>query len=146
MAVVGTLLGSGITLAFQRRTADKGHAFTRGETLRQERLDAYTAYAGALVNYRRCLVHLWFCGHESPPPESPDAVRVRAYDLRSVAQEALFRLQMLSEDEALGLKGEVLLDDITQLQRAGTRAELDRVRVRTRDGISALVHEAKSHL
>jgi hypothetical protein len=58
IAVLGTLLGSRLTLAFQQRTTDKGHQFTRHERLRQERLDAYSAYAGALINYRRCLVHL----------------------------------------------------------------------------------------
>ncbi|MGW4743634.1 hypothetical protein ACWEPR_02365 [Streptomyces sp. NPDC004290] len=146
MAVVGTLLGSGITLAFQRRTADRGHQFTRGEKLRQERLDAYIAYAGALVNYRRALVHLWFCRNEPQPPEPPDDVRVRAYGLRSVAQEALFRMQMLSHDDALGVRGEALLGEITLLSKVESRAELDEVRVRTRDGIGALVREAKAHL
>ncbi|MFD8740939.1 hypothetical protein ACFV06_39360 [Streptomyces sp. NPDC059618] len=38
IAVLGTLLGSGLTLAFQHRTTDKGHQFTRHERLRQERL------------------------------------------------------------------------------------------------------------
>ncbi|MFG3101718.1 hypothetical protein ACGFZL_14550 [Streptomyces sp. NPDC048182] len=47
IAVLGTLLGSGITLAFQQRVSDRGHAFTRRETLRQERLDAYSAYVVA---------------------------------------------------------------------------------------------------
>ncbi|MFI6250236.1 hypothetical protein [Streptomyces sp. NPDC051016] len=91
IAVLGTLLGSGITLAFQHRTTDMSHQFTRREKLRQERLDAFSAYAGTLVNYRRCLVHLWFCEHEQPPPEDPETVRVRSYGLRSNAQEALFR-------------------------------------------------------
>ncbi len=45
----------GITLAFQQRTTDKSHQFARREKLRQERLDAYSLYAGALINYRRCL-------------------------------------------------------------------------------------------
>ncbi|MER6097336.1 hypothetical protein ABT154_16050 [Streptomyces sp. NPDC001728] len=146
LAVVGTLLGSAITLAVQRRTVERGQRFARGETLRQERLDAYTAYAGALVNYRRCLVHLWFCERESPPPEGPDTVRIRAYDLRSVAQEALFRLQMLTTDEELGRAGEALLDDVTRLQRAADRGSLEECRVRTRDGISELVRAAKLRL
>ncbi|KQX53127.1 MULTISPECIES: hypothetical protein [unclassified Streptomyces] len=146
MAVVGTLLGSGITLAFQRRTAERGHLLARDEKLRQERLDAYTAYAGALVNYRRCLVHLWFCLRESPPHEDPDVVRIRAYDLRSVAQEALFRLQMLTSDEGLGRSGEALLEDITMLQRVSDRRALEECRVRTRDGISELVRAAKQRL
>lgn len=146
IAVLGTLLGSGITLAFQQRATDRSHQFTRREKLRQERLDAYSAYAGALVNYRRCLVHLWFCEHEQPPPEDPDAVRIRAYDLRSSAQEALFRVQMLTDDVRLSRTAEDVLTDITALPKADSRAELDELRVRTRDGISRLVGSAKQHL
>ncbi|MFF5372043.1 hypothetical protein [Streptomyces sp. NPDC013187] len=146
IAVLGTLLGSGITLAFQQRTADRGHQFTRQEKLRQERLDAYSAYAGALVNYRRCLVHLWFCEHEQPPPEDPDTVRIRAYDLRSHAQEALFRVQMLTEDEGLSRAAEDVLADVTALAKTDGRAELDDARVRTRDDVSRLVRTAKRHL
>ncbi|MFJ8543027.1 hypothetical protein ACIRFH_13615 [Streptomyces sp. NPDC093586] len=146
IAVLGTLLGSGITLAFQQRTTDRSHQLTRREKLRQERLDAYSAYAGALVNYRRCLVHLWFCEHEQPPPEEPDTVRIRAYDLRSGAQEALFRVQMLTDDGRLSQAAEGVLTDITQLSKVDSRAELDELRARTRDSISRLVGSAKQHL
>ncbi|MGW2096606.1 hypothetical protein ACWCPX_02620 [Streptomyces olivaceoviridis] len=146
IAVLGTLLGSGITLAFQQRTTDRSHQFTRREKLRQERLDAYSSYAGALVNYRRCLVHLWFCEHEQPPPEDPDTVRIRAYDLRSSAQEALFRVQMLTDDDRLSRTAEDVLADITELPKVDARAELDELRARTRDSISRLVGSAKQHL
>lgn len=146
IAVLGTLLGSGLTLAFQQRTTDKGHQFTRHERLRQERLDAYSAYAGALINYRRCLVHLWFCEHEQPPHEDPGVVRVRAYDLRSNAQEALFRVQMLTDDEALSEAAEAVLADVTALPKTDSRTELDQRRVKTRDGINRLVRASKRHL
>ncbi|WP_330457904.1 hypothetical protein OIB37_13960 [Streptomyces sp. NBC_00820] len=146
IAVLGTLLGSGITLAFQQRTTDRSHQFTRREKLRQERLDAYSAYAGALVNYRRCLVHLWFCEHEQPSPEDPDTVRIRAYDLRSHAQDALFRVQMLTDDGRLSQAAEDVLTDITKLPKTDSQAELDELRVRTRDNISRLVGSAKQHL
>ncbi|MFF4132251.1 hypothetical protein ACFY1B_12045 [Streptomyces mirabilis] len=146
IAVLGTLLGSGITLAFQQRTTDRSHHFARREKLRQERLDAYSAYAGALINYRRCLVHLWFCEHEQPPPEDADTVRIRAYDLRSNAQEALFRVQMLTDDETLSRTAEVVLADITALPKADSRVELDALRVQTRDDIGRLVSTGKQHL
>ncbi|KJK38943.1 hypothetical protein UK15_13415 [Streptomyces variegatus] len=146
IAVLGTLLGSGITLAFQLRTADRSHEFTRQEKLRQERLDAYSAYAGTLVNYRRCLVHLYFCEHEQPPPEDPDTVRIRAYDLRSNAQEALFRVQMLTEDEPLSQAAEDVLTNVTALSKTDSRTELDDARARTRDDIGRLVRAAKQHL
>jgi hypothetical protein len=146
IAVLGTLLGSGLTLAFQQRTTDKGHQFTRHERLRQERLDAYSAYAGALINYRRCLVHLWFCERERPPHEDPSVVRSRAYDLRSNAQEALFRVQMLTDDDALSEAAETVLADVTALPKTDSRTELDQRRVKTRDDISRLVRESKRHL
>ncbi|MFJ3621715.1 hypothetical protein ACIPSH_26695 [Streptomyces iakyrus] len=146
IAVLGTLLGSGLTLAFQQRTTDKGHQFTRHERLRQERLDAYSAYAGALINYRRCLVHLWFCEHEQPPHEDPGVVKVRAYDLRSNAQEALFRVQMLTDDEVLSQAAEAVLADVTALPKTDSRTELDQRRVKTRDDISRLVRASKRHL
>jgi hypothetical protein len=40
-------------------------------------------------------------------------VRIRAYDLRSNAQEALFRVQMLTDDETLAQTAETVLTDIT---------------------------------
>ncbi|WP_435613602.1 hypothetical protein [Streptomyces sp. bgisy159] len=133
-------------MAFQQRTTDRSHQLTRREKLRRERLDAFSAYAGALVNYRRCLVHLWFCEHEQPPPEAPDTVRIRAYDLRSKAQEALFRVQMLIDDEALSRSAEDVLANITALSKTDSRTDLDEGRARTRDGISRLVRAAKQHL
>ncbi|WP_327379920.1 hypothetical protein [Streptomyces sp. NBC_01212] len=146
IAVLGTLLGAGITLSFQQRTATKGHQFARAERLRQERLDAYSTYAGSLINYRRCLVHLWFCLHEQPPPEGPDEVRIRAYDLRSSAQEALFRAQMLTDDVRLSRDAEEVLAKVTALYKIDTREELDDQRNDTRDAIRRLVMTAKRHL
>ncbi|MFE9708353.1 hypothetical protein [Streptomyces sp. NPDC005930] len=146
IAVLGTLLGSGLTLAFQQRTTDKGLQFTRHERLRQERLDAYSTYAGALINYRRCLVHLWFCEHEQRPHEDPDVVRIRAYDLRSNAQEALFRVQMLTDDDALSEAAGAVLADVTALPKTDSRTELNQRRVKTRDDISRLVRASKRHL
>ncbi|MDX3645475.1 hypothetical protein [Streptomyces sp. MB09-02B] len=146
IAVLGTLLGSGLTLAYQQRATDRTHEFTRREKLRQERLDAYSVYAGALINYRRCLVHLWFCEHEQPPPEDPDTVRVRAYDLRSAAQEALFRVQMLTADEDLSRAAEAVLADVTAVLKTDSRPEFDARRVRTRDEIALLIRTAKQHL
>ncbi|MFD9821622.1 hypothetical protein [Streptomyces violascens] len=147
IAVLGTLLGSGITLAFQQRAAERGHRFTRDERLRRERLDAYSAYAGALLNYRRVLVHLWFSSYEGPRRDDVGEVRMRSYALRSNAQEALFRVQMLTDDVALSRAAEEVLDDITALYKVDNdRAELDARRRDTREGIRLLVGAAKRQL
>lgn len=149
IAVLGTLLGSAVTFAFQQRVAERGHDFTRGEKLRQERLDAYTAYAGALVNFRRTLVHLWFCTHAQSYEqnrEDPGQVAARSYELRSSAQEALFRLQMLTGDEALSARAQALFAEIAVVHKTESRAAFGVRRDRTRDGIAALVAAAKQQL
>ncbi|MFE2286769.1 hypothetical protein ACFXDJ_21690 [Streptomyces sp. NPDC059443] len=148
IAVLGTLLGSAVTFAFQQRVADRGHEFTRSEKLRQERLDAYTSYAGALVNFRRTLVHLWFCTYQEPygQYEDPAAVRARSYDLRSQAQEALFRLQMLTGDEALSTRAQELFSEIGVVHKTESREEFEIRRTSTREGIRALVTAAKRRL
>ena len=73
-------------------------------------------------------------------------MRIRAYDLRSSAQEALFRVQMLTDDDRVSRTAEDVLADITELPKADVRAELDELRARTRDNISRLVGSAKQHL
>ncbi|MGX9886631.1 hypothetical protein [Streptomyces sp. NPDC002276] len=146
IAVLGTLLGSGITLLFQQRAVDKSHDFTQKERLRQERLDAYSAYAGALINYRRCLVHLWFCLHDQTPPEDAEEVRARSYDLRTRAQEAMLRVVLLTDDESLSEAARALLDDVASLYKADTREEFDHRRSHTGNSIGRLIGISKRHL
>ncbi|WP_326729035.1 hypothetical protein [Streptomyces phaeochromogenes] len=146
LAVLGALLGAGLTLAFQQRATDRSHRFIRGEKLRQERLDAYSAYGGVLINYRRCLIHLWFCEHEQPPTEDPEAVRLRAYGLRTSAQEALFKVQMLTDDETLSQAADSVPDEVNALARAESRTQLEDRRARTRIAIRRLIRSARQHL
>ncbi|GAA4090669.1 hypothetical protein [Streptomyces shaanxiensis] len=146
IAVLGTLLGSGITLAFQQRAADRNHDFTLNERLRQERLDTFSAYAGALINYRRCLILLWFCLNEQPPPDYAEEVRDRAYDLRARAQEAMLRVVLLTDDESLSEAARTILDDIACLYRADSREEFDHRRSETGNSIGRLISNSKQHL
>ncbi|WP_247617590.1 hypothetical protein [Streptomyces sp. MK37H] len=55
-------------------------------------------------------------------------------------------MQMLTDDETLSQTAEDVLADITGLAKADNRAELDDLRVRTRDDISRLVSAGKRHL
>ncbi|MER7664471.1 hypothetical protein [Streptomyces sp. NPDC096193] len=50
IAVIGTLLGSLITHVFQRQTTERAAQLARSEQLRQDRISAYSAFAGALVD------------------------------------------------------------------------------------------------
>lgn len=52
VAVLGTLLGSVATYWIQRSTVRQQEGLARAERLRQERVEAFTGYGGALHDYR----------------------------------------------------------------------------------------------
>ncbi|MGA4875602.1 hypothetical protein NCG97_15115 [Streptomyces lydicamycinicus] len=136
VAVLGTLLGSGITHVFQRRAADRSEGFARAERLRQERIDAYCAYAGALLEYRRVLVHRWFVLHEGGRGgEDTPELREEVYKTRYSAQEAMFRAQMVTDDREILDRSEQVMSATTELHRARDRETLTALRATTRQGI-----------
>nr|WP_202456810.1 MULTISPECIES: hypothetical protein [unclassified Streptomyces] len=142
IAVLGTLLGAGLTHSFQRRAIERTERFTRGEKLRQERIDAYCAYAGALVNYRRILVDRWFSRAENRQEETEE-LRFRSYEMRSDAQEALFRVQLLTHDEELVRLAWETLDHVADVHRADDRDALAERRRVSREAINSFVATAK---
>ncbi|MDX3227422.1 hypothetical protein [Streptomyces sp. ME19-01-6] len=146
IAVLGTVLGSGVTHVFQRRSTDRSEHFARAEKLRQERIDAYCSYAGALLNYRRVLIHRWFVTHENRPDEDTPELREHVYEMRYAAQEAMFRTQMLSDDPALVELAERLMSHVTELHKAEDRARLDDIRERTRQGVRDFIAAATPHV
>lgn len=145
IAVLGTLLGSSVTHVFQRRAAQRTEQFTRDEKLRQERLDAYSAYAGTLLNYRRSLIDRWCFEHEPEKSigEDETAVLARSYELGSQTQEALFRVEMLSDSKELVERAEAALKRVTRLHKARNRADLKTQRAATRRLIREFVAAAK---
>ncbi|GAA0489047.1 hypothetical protein GCM10010361_62810 [Streptomyces olivaceiscleroticus] len=141
VAVVGTLLGAGTTHLFQRRETERSHALAREEKLRQERIDAYCAYAGALLEYRRVLVHRWFVLHEGDElcGEDTPELREEQYKARRAAHEAMFRAQMVSDDAGVVELAEQLMADVTELHSVETRRSLTELRARTRQEIRDFV-------
>ncbi|GAA2385959.1 hypothetical protein GCM10010420_05740 [Streptomyces glaucosporus] len=147
IAVLGTLLGSGITYVFQRRTTAYGEELARRERLRQERIDAYCLYAGALHNYRRMLVYRWFAVHERPGEEDMPSLLREIYRLRSEAHESLFRVQLLTRDPGLEDEARTALDAVTELHGTGlSREELDARRITSKRAIEAFVAAAAHHV
>lgn len=147
IAVVGTLLGSGVTYTFQQRAARRSERFTRDEKLRQERLDAYSSFAGKLVDYRRSLMERWLQQHGEVAFDNDEpAMRARSYELRTAAEEALFRLQMLTDDEQLVRHSQEVLDCVGEIFKATDRADWDVRRTAAKEAIHGFVAAAKHTL
>lgn len=96
IAVAGTLLGAAVTFLFQRQQAARAEAHARERSLRDERLAASEAFAGALVDFRR---GSYDRAHRQLGPEPrKDVYRDEYYRLRSAAQRALLRIRLICDD------------------------------------------------
>ncbi len=142
IAVLGTLLGSAVTHLFRSRATERRDRSTRQEKLRQDRIDAYCSFAGALLEYRRVMVQRWFVQHENRTEEDTPELQESVYKMRYTAQEAMFRAQMITDDAGLVELAERTLDSVAELHRAETRAALDAQRDASRQAIREFVATA----
>lgn len=143
IAVLGTLLGSSVTYVFQRRIAERTRHLEDQTRQRQERLDAFASYAGALHNYRRLTVHRWFVVNERPESEDVNAITREVYELRADAVEVGFRVQLLSDEPTVRESATTALRSITGLHDVcQTRDELDVHRAASRTAIQDFITAA----
>ncbi|MGW9038189.1 hypothetical protein ACWGQ4_24965, partial [Streptomyces sp. NPDC055721] len=94
IAVAGTLLGAFFTHWFQGRATERTAALARTEQLRQERIATYSAFAGAVVDYRHSQNDRWFRALQRPGSEEAEESRHASYRQRTAARQALFRVQL----------------------------------------------------
>lgn len=148
IAVLGTLLGSALTYRFQRRTETRAEHFTRGERLRQERIDAFSEFGGALANYRRGQMDYWFAKHDgrAVEEESLHELRREAQRLRAAAMEAMFRSELLTHSAELDALGRRALRSVERLAGAGSRAELAPAREASRTLIYEFIAVSRAHI
>lgn len=148
IAVLGTLLGSSLTYLFHRRTALRAEQFTRNERLRQERIDAYCSYGGALANYRRGQMDHWFARHDGRPmeEESLHEMRRETQRLRTAAMEAMFRAELLTHSPALEALGRQALKAIDRIAETQSREELEPARAASRSAIYEFVATSRLHI
>ncbi|MFE0652153.1 hypothetical protein ACFVZH_26590 [Streptomyces sp. NPDC059534] len=98
IAVAGTLLGAVFTHWFQGRATERTAALARTEQLRQERIATYSAFAGAVVDYRHSQNDRWFRALQRPGSEEAEESRHASYRQRTAARQALFRVQLVCDD------------------------------------------------
>lgn len=87
--VVATLLGSVTTFFFQSRMASHAEGVARSERLGQERLNACSAFAGALTELKRGLVSLWLLGKGDSTEPRRAAMHAECDRLGARAEAAL---------------------------------------------------------
>ncbi|MEU7069138.1 hypothetical protein AB0B30_00100 [Streptomyces narbonensis] len=125
IAVMGTLLGVVATHWFQGRATERTAALARNEQLRQERIETYSAFAGAVVDYRHSQNDRWFRAFMKPGSKEAEESRHASYRQRTAARQALFRVQLVCDDpetrrlaEAAFVESHCMHDAVDEADRA----------------------------
>ncbi|MEV5508064.1 hypothetical protein [Streptomyces orinoci] len=139
VAVLGTLLGAVVTHAFQRLAARRTERFTRSEALRQERIAAYGAFAGALEDYRHGQTARWYRAQEDPRGPSFTAARDEAHRLRTAARQALYRVRLLTDDQEVVRAAERAYRCVWEVSNAVDQADRDARDADAREAIEGFV-------
>lgn len=126
IAVVGTLLGVVASHWFQGRATERTATLARTEQLRQERIATYSAFAGALVDYRHSQNDRWFRAALEPGSEEAEESRHASYRQRTAARQALFRVQLVCDDEEVRRLAEAAFEETHCMHEATGEEERGR--------------------
>lgn len=146
IAVAGTLLGSIVTYLFSRRGAERTAALAYTDRLRQERLETYSAFAGALIKYRLAEVDRWHRERDALSGESYQLAKVATFERRADAFDALSRVQLITENQALLDAAREAVDVIGQIHKAGHTRERELRAQDARAAIDTVVGIARTQL
>ncbi|MFC9732148.1 hypothetical protein [Streptomyces roseolus] len=142
IAVAGTLLGVIATHWFQGRMTLRTAALARNEQLRQERIATYSAFAGAVVEYRHSQNDRWFRAVEEPGSEEAEESRHASYRQRTAARQALFRVQLVCDDAELRRLAEAAFDETHCMHEAVGTADRARRSELAKDALARFVSAA----
>ncbi|WP_433214289.1 hypothetical protein [Microtetraspora malaysiensis] len=145
IAIAGTLLGVAATHIFQTRVARQVRRDARNERLWQERLAAYSAFAGAITSYRGSQNARWY-GKREGDSDAYISVRTESLNERANAKAALFRLQLISSDGVLNCLASEALEATTDIHRASNETERAERSERSQHALLLLVEAASRQI
>ena len=142
IAVVGTLLGSVTTYAFQRRTADRAGTVAHNERLRQERLAAFTEFARSVTDLRRIAYDRWHRSREDRASQEYRTVHDEYYRIYTIARNAEIKIRLLTNDAALATLVDQAVERATEIKDAGSEQERAARGERAKQALDAFVSAA----
>ncbi|MFG6197770.1 hypothetical protein [Nonomuraea sp. JJY05] len=125
IAVLGTLIGSGMTFFFQGRTLVRNENFARNERIRQERMTVYSAFAGAVLELRTRQADQWAARLESSSnPSAYAEAKTAQASSRVAAYQALYRVRLVTDDETILTLANQAMDLVLYMHMVETFDEL----------------------
>ncbi|PAZ13362.1 hypothetical protein CLM62_25235 [Streptomyces sp. SA15] len=139
VAVAGTLLGAVATYPFQRLAAKQ-------QTLRDERIAAYTAFAAAIEDFRWGQAERFFHKQRNDTAAYEKAYH-EGHRLRMTARQAFYRLKLVTDDDFLVTLARTALDRTRDIHNAEQDAEArNRLNTTAKEAIEAFVDYASKHV
>ncbi len=132
--VVGVVLGAGLSYASTRRAQVS-------KSLQDARISAFTRFAASSMEYRRALMERWFTQQGAAPTAVATAHGV--HECRSAAWAALFEVQLVAADSAVGSLARAAIDATSAIKDAEDRRELVTRAEHSRDSVDAFVSAAR---
>ena len=117
-ATIGVVLGSVLTYLFQARNARQAQELARDQQFWQERLAAYSEFAGIVTDFRRGENDRWHREQEDPQGAPFISGRDDSYQLRAKATAAMCRVQFIGGDTALSQLAERALNATIEIHMA----------------------------
>ncbi|MFJ8532317.1 hypothetical protein [Streptomyces sp. NPDC093591] len=135
VAVVGTLLGAVATYPFQRLAAKQ-------QTLRDERIAAYTAFAAAVEDFRYGQAERFFHKERDPDGEEYKRAYHEGHRLRMTARQAFYRVKLVTDDDSLVTLARAALDRTRDTHNAQNAEARDELNGKAKEAIEAFVDYA----
>jgi hypothetical protein len=121
--IAGTLVGAGGGYLSQRANARRTERAAQSEHLRQERMTIYSAFAGAVMEYRRAQLDRW---KNRGQPEDRDRAN-EVYRTRSKAWHEYYRVRMITSTKEIDGQAYDALRLATRLKDAASDDDLNKL-------------------
>lgn len=147
IAVLGTLGGGALSYVLQSKISERSELRARSERVRQERLTAYSAFAGAVMDIRGAQYDRGYSRLTGPTSENDRAgIRAESSRLRSIAWSAFYRFKLTSPDERLTTLARKAVEEALDVTDASDKVDLKKRSEQARVRIEEFITVAASYL
>jgi len=137
----GTALGAGLTTWTTRQTAARSEQRAWLESWRQEFRSAVTQFASALLAYRLAMADHWVARRQRG--RNAAAASKESYKRRAVVLDALYVLELSSDDDQLRKLAREAVDKARNIREADTRDEMESRTNEVRNALEKLIAQAR---
>lgn len=145
LAIVGVVVGSVLTFVLQRQERRDAQAADQQERLRQDRILAYSEFAGRAMEYRKAQLAHWYRNKQEPRIVTADgeAAADAARVARAALWHALFRVQLLENDAARSQSAREIVELASEIDNAPTKDEAKQRADAVRERVRAFIDHAR---